>query len=218
MLKTKNVILYIFISIGLVLLFASFDAQNYSSFATAMNLRDDMMYRSITENMDGVYLADVEEQDTTLKPETETKEYSVGDSGEIVAAYKKILYYMDYLGYPQNDEFDEEMKTAMTKYQTDKSITVKEAGMLDVNTMYALEAEVLVYSQGKIGSEILDYQKTLQELGYIASNAVIDGTFDEATTTAIKEYQQKNSLSVTGNLNVDTQISLRKEISKQVAK
>lgn len=219
MLKTKNVILYIFISVGLILLFASFDAQSYSSFASAMNLRDDMMYRSITENMEGVYLTDVnDDPDTTIDPETETKEYSQGDSGDVVMAYKRILYYLDYLGYPQDDKLDEEMKNAVAKYQTDKAITVKESGKLDLNTMYALEAEVLVYSQGKIGPEILEYQETLQQLGYFAADAKLDGTFDESTTAAIREYQLKNSLTETGTLNVDTQISLRKELSKQVAK
>lgn len=60
------------------------------------------------------------------------------------------------------------------------------------------------YKQGDKDDGIKPYQTKLKTLGYLPSNAKVDGDFGNTTNNAIKKFQKKEGLNVTGELDVDT--------------
>lgn len=60
------------------------------------------------------------------------------------------------------------------------------------------------YKQGDKDDGIKPYQTKLKALGYLPSNAKVDGDFGNTTNNAIKKFQKKEGLNVTGELDVDT--------------
>ncbi|MBR2779818.1 MAG: peptidoglycan-binding protein [Eubacteriaceae bacterium] len=210
MLKPKSVLLYIFIMVLFILLFASFDAEPYFEYAAYMDVTDSGMYRALTDNMSG------------LRPEEPAggddqpgyvAEYVLNDESSVIRSYKFILYYLDYAEYPTNGIFDSDLLEALRRYQTERLLDV--SGILDKATMESLDSEVLTYSEGKYGDAILYYKDRLQELGYYPQNAVLTDGFDEEMTDIIKKYQKNNGLAQNGTLDVDTQVCLRKPLENQ---
>lgn len=132
-------------------------------------------------------------------------EYNIGDSGEEVFSYQKLLYYMDYLKILPDGNFGDGTKAAVEKYQTSKKLEV--TGKLDSVTLTALLSEKIEYSKGKTGNEIKDYQMILYYLDYLSSYP--EGEYGSGTETAVKKYQKDNSLEETGNIDIATQESLK---------
>lgn len=57
-------------------------------------------------------------------------------------------------------------------------------------------------TSGDSGEDVKSIQQRLKELGYLSGTA--DGVYGDATTAAMKAFQQMNSLTVTGNGNMAT--------------
>ena len=60
------------------------------------------------------------------------------------------------------------------------------------------------YKQGDKKDAIKPYQRKLKQLGYLPSNAKVDGAFGNMTNKAIKKFQKNENLPVTGKLDADT--------------
>jgi len=209
MLKPKSVLLYIFIMVIFILLFSSFDAENYFEYSSQMDVTDTKMYRAITDNMEGL---DPPQADVTPDV-TPVVEYVLNDESPVIKSYKFILYYLDYMDYPTNGIFDSDLLEAVRTYQTERVLTVN--GILDRATMESLDSEVLTYSEGKYGDPILYYKDRLLDLGYYKKGTTLTDGFDAELTEILKAYQKNNGLVQTGTLDVDTQVCLRKPLEDQ---
>ncbi|MBO4359390.1 MAG: peptidoglycan-binding protein [Eubacteriaceae bacterium] len=210
MLKPKSVMLYIFIMVLFILLFASFDAEPYFEYAAYMDVTDAGMYRALTDNMTGLR---PEEPDSPDTPVGTVVEYVLNDESSVIKSYKFILYYLDYAEYPSNGIFDSDLLNALKLYQAERLLEV--TGILDRATMESLDSEVLTYSEGKYGDPILYYKDRLQSLGYYPKNAALTDGFDAELTEILKKYQKNNGLAQNGLLDVDTQVCLRKPLENQ---
>lgn len=211
MIKTKSALLYIFITVLFLCLFASFDAESYFDYASALDVSDENMMRAITDDMKDLYI-DTGDKGDDVDTDTIT-EYILNDESPAIKEYKFILYYLDYADYPKNGLFDSDLELAVKNYQTEKLLKV--TGILDVETMNALEKEVLTYKEGKYGEAILEYKETLQKLGYIDESEVLTQAFDAELTEVIKAYQRNNKVEESGYFDVYTQIELRKPLENQ---
>lgn len=209
MFKPRSVILYIFVMMLFILLFASFDAEPYFVYSASLGVNDAGMYRSLTDNMEGLEPKPVTGDDD-FEPVTQ---YVLNDESSVIKAYKFTLYYLDYIDYPTNGIFDSVLKKAIEKYQAERLLTVN--GILDEKTMESLDSEVLVYTEGKYGDPIIYYKDRLQSLSYYEHGTVLGDAFDEELTEILKAYQKNNGLVVTGILDVDTQVCLRKPLENQ---
>ena len=210
MLKTKSVMLYIFIMVLFILLFASFDAEPYFEYAAYMDVTDVGMYRALTDNLSGLR---PEEPSGPDAPTGSVTEYVLNDESSVIKSYKFILYYLDYADYPTNGIFDSDLLDALKRYQAERLLDV--SGILDRETMEALDSEVLTFSEGKYGDAILYYKDRLQSLGYYPKNATLTDGFDAELTDILKKYQKNNGLAQNGMLDVDTQVCLRKPLENQ---
>ncbi len=207
MMKPNTLIIYLICVFIAIALFASFDAEFYLSYTNKLNLTDQMMLRAFTSDYNG--LASINQEDGT-----KASSYELNDESSYIKDYKMILYYLGYMDYPDNDTFDTDMQDAITQYQTDKSLEV--TGILDSKTMDAMDNETPEYKLGQRGDAILKFQQILKTLKYISEETELNGTFGSDTQLAVKQYQTKNNLTVTGTLNAQTQEALSKNISEQL--
>ena len=209
MLKIKPLLIYVIATFMVLILFSSFDAEFYFEHSSKLNITDKIMYIAFTSSMDELYINEPSGDDTQ-----KASSYELNDSSDFIEDYKYILYYLDYTDYPETNEFDVDLQSAVLQYQQLNDLEVN--GILDTPTMDSLDAESIVYQMGKRGPQILNYQQILKELGYIAEDVEINGTFGEATRDAVEWYQNNNDLTSTGTLDVDTQTALLRNIPDQV--
>ncbi|EDS72612.1 peptidoglycan-binding domain-containing protein [Anaerofustis stercorihominis] len=145
---------------------------------------------------------------TTMQTlDNEVVDYKTGKSSEDIKKYNYILYYLGYLTKEPNSTYTAETKVACENYQKAKSLPV--TGTMTPQTRRSLDSETLTYKQGHKGDVIKDYQEILIRTGYLKGTA--NGTFDSKTTAAVKSYQTKKGLSVTGNLDTKTMEALDNE-------
>ncbi|MFA0816377.1 MAG: peptidoglycan-binding protein [Anaerofustis sp.] len=207
MIKPKALIIYLITGIIAIALFASFDAEFYFSYTDKLNLSDKMMRAAFTFDTETLTYSNQEDG-------SKADSYQLNDESSYVGDYKMILYYLDYMDYPDNDVFDSETQEAVQQYQNNKKLDP--TGILDEQTMNALDNETPEYKLGQKGDAILKYQQILKALNYFPEETELNGTFGEETQLAVEQYQTKNTLTVTGTLNAQTQTSLNKNISEQV--
>ena len=209
MIKTKSLLIYIIASCFIIMLFSSFNAEFYFTHSAKLNVTDHIMYLAYTSNMQELYVNDTDEE----SPE-KASSYELYDSSDYIEDYKYILYYLDYLNQPENNEFDTDLQSAVLKYQQLNDLEVN--GKLDTPTMQALDAEVIEYQIGKKSEEILSYQQILKELNYLSEDIEINGTFGEETQQAVEAYQTNNELEVTGVLDEETQAAMSRNLYEQI--
>ena len=209
MLKIKPLLIYVIATFMVLILFSSFDAEFYFEHSSKLNITDKIMHIAFTFSMDELYINDPPGDDAE-----KASSYELNDSSDFIEDYKYILYYLDYMDYPEDNVFSVDLQSAVLQYQQLNDLEVN--GILDTPTMNSLDAESIVYQMGKKGSQILTYQQILKELGYIAEGTEINGTFGEATRDAVEWYQNNNDLMKTGTLDADTQVALSRNIYDQV--
>ncbi len=139
-------------------------------------------------------------------------EFKVGKSGDEIQSYQLILYYLDYIKEYPKGNFDNLTETAVKSYQEDRKLD--DTGILTQETQKSLKSEALEYLAGKRGKAIMEYQDVLISLGYLQGNP--DGQLGSISVDAIKIYQEKNDLEITGYLDTKTLKSMKKPLDQQV--
>ncbi len=139
-------------------------------------------------------------------------EFNVGQSGEQIQSYQLTLYYLDYIKDYPSGSFDNLTETAVKTYQEDRKLEI--TGILNQKTQKSLKSEPLEYLAGKRGKAIMKYQGILIDLGYLRGNP--DGQLGSISIDAIKIYQEKNKLEITGYLDSKTLESMNKPLDQQV--
>ena len=205
----KSLLLYSVILIFILTLTSSFEMdtlikQKSGKYSLDSKVMNDLFYGTNT-NIDSQ--ATEEESENNTDTSSVEKELSLGDSGDEVFAYEKLLYYLDYIDIAPTGNFGEEMESAVKKFQEDKGLET--SGVLDSNTMNLLSNEPVVYHVGKQGDEIEQYQLILYYLDYL--KVYPGGDYGTTTETSVKNYQQEKGLDVTGNLDELTRNSLNDE-------
>ena len=111
---------------------------------------------------------------------------------------------------PEECEFDENMYQAITRFQILSGL--EPTGKVDNalwEKIFAPNAPVCVIAPGMEGDDIKEFQVRLRDLNYISTEPT--GIFDDVTAEAVKLFQEKNSISQSGNIDVDTQEMLYSE-------
>ncbi len=113
------------------------------------------------------------------------------------------------LGFMDNDEpsdyYGEVTAAAVKIYQRQNSLS--QDGIVGEETLRAILDENAHYykaQQGDSGSDIVELQQRLYQLGYLASEGEITGTFDEKTLSAVLKFQQLNGLEQDGKVGRKT--------------
>lgn len=147
-------------------------------------------------------LTDVDLPDTEPAPEY----LRLGVRHEIVKRLQQRL--MD-LGFMDNDEptdyFGEVTESAVKKFQRQNDLD--QDGIVGDTTWNAIMDENAKYyavSNGDQGDDILQIQQRLYELGYLATEDLITGNFDDATEAAVVRLQEMNDLTPDGTVGRQT--------------
>lgn len=205
----KSLLLYCVIFIFILTLTSSYEMdylmnQKSGKYSLDSKVMNDLFYGTTTS----IESSESEEQtENNSQSPTIEKELSLGDSGDEVFNYEKLLYYLDYIDSVPSGNFSEDMENAVKKFQEKKGMEA--TGILDVDTINLLTSEPIIYQLGKQGDEIKQYQVILYYLDYL--KAYPGGDYGTSTAESVEKYQQDNGLSVTGNLDIITQDSLNQQ-------
>lgn len=198
----KNILLYIASILFLLSLTASFEGESIvKNNVTGLNLSSDQMKKAFYDQTS----IGSNTQDPPREP---GKQYAMGDTGEGILYYQRILKILGYMDQEADGIFDVTTKEAVVAYQKDQSL--ESNGTLDVKTMDALDEEEPAYDVGQEGDEVLHYQEILYYGDYLKTKPL--GVFDETTKEALVAYQKAKNLSETGRLDLDTMDSLDGEV------
>ncbi len=209
--KFKNSCFYLVFVIFLICLFASFETGGFYAYADRLNLAPDRMFLVYADKADElssfkVDIIDENEDETEVKAES----YKLGDISPFVREYKLKLAYLDLMNHPNSSIFDTPTEQAVKDFQ--KKNNLEETGILDSLTMSLLDSVEIAYRYGDTDEKIGDYQAMLYRLDYLEDEYTVN-TFDEATETALKKYQEEKKLGVTATFNADTVDSLTNDIA-----
>ena len=114
------------------------------------------------------------------------------------------------LGFMDNDEpseyYGEVTQAAVKIYQRQNHLA--QDGIVGSETLAAILDENAHYytaQHGDSGTDIVELQQRLYQLGYLANSSDITGTFDEKTLTAVQKFQQMNELEQDGKIGRQSQ-------------
>ncbi|MBQ3487388.1 MAG: peptidoglycan-binding protein, partial [Clostridia bacterium] len=86
-----------------------------------------------------------------------------------------------------------------------------------MSAMDSKEAKSYTLKLGMKGSEVKAVQKRLKALGYLTSNAQVNGYYGEATEDAVEEFQRRNGLSADGTVGPKTLEKLNSSSARKAA-
>lgn len=127
-----------------------------------------------------------------------------GDEAPEVAELQQRLMDLCYMDQDETTEFfGNATKSAVELFQTLNYLPVTGvADELTLGILYAENAAEYTLSRGFNNSSVTDVQERLTELGYYSDK--VNGYFGVATEAAVKAFQTKNKLTVTGTVDMDT--------------
>ena len=139
--------------------------------------------------------------DALMKEDAKIYVMQLGDTGPDVEGIQQRLYELGYLDNKANIKgvFGDKTEVAVKEFQ-DKN-DLNDDGKVGSKTLEMLYGEDVVGNAFRLGDEnqvIKDCQIALKKLGYITFKP--DGVMGRATVTAIKAFQQANSLTRDGAL------------------
>lgn len=206
----KNITLYLLIMIFIILLTSSFQMDNFiNENLTKLSLNSDDMrdlfYYTSKTDINIEEESNTDTLDNTEQPEA--REWSLGDSGEEIFKYEKILYYLDYKKSKPTGNFGDEMVTAVKEFQEFNEL--EPSGTLDKTTIELLSTYPISYTLGKEGDEIKKYQLILYYLDYLKTYP--EGIYGDVTVSAVEKYQRDNDLTESGEIDPETQEKLNEE-------
>lgn len=134
-----------------------------------------------------------------------------GETDERVRALQERLMELDYMEKDEpTDFYGFVTKYAVQLFQREFGLQVDGvAGEETLRALYSDQAKPYVVRQGDRGTDVLEMQKRLRELGYLKARA--GGTFGEETTAAVKAFQKRNALSDDGVIGSRTREALYSE-------
>ncbi len=133
----------------------------------------------------------------------ETLEY--GSKGDAVKRLQQRLKELGYYKGKVSGNFLEGTQYGLKRFQHDYGL--EETGALDAQTdAWLALAEYRTLSDGCTGEDVQRLQERLIALDYL--NAKATGKYLSMTTAAVKAFQERNALAVTGEADADTQKAL----------
>ncbi|MBR5345093.1 MAG: peptidoglycan-binding protein [Clostridia bacterium] len=132
--------------------------------------------------------------------------------GMVSSDVKQMQNRLKELGYytgPVNGEYDSATVTAVMAFQTSRNLDSD--GKAGTSTLTALYDEnyTVTYStlkKGSKGSKVLNLQQALYEFGYYTG--AVDGSYGDGTVEAVRAFQSRNGLKVSGVADNETQTVL----------
>lgn len=205
----KKVLIYLVVFVFIITLFSSFVSQTYLNEAYYTSLSPKQMYFAYTDKLSdylsGIILEEKKNEEKIKQEEQkEPDEYKIGDSSDGVLELQKLLYFLDYLGYYPDGNFDTDTENAVKAYQ--KATGLTQNGILNKETITALKSERIEYKEGKKGDEILSFNLKLYYLNYLKNYPTNE--FDSEVKEAVKKYQTDKKFKVTGTYSLQTQEAL----------
>lgn len=162
----------------------------------------------------------------TISPAQNAAGYEVlqiGSTGRAVKALESALKELGFFAGTPDETFDSATEIAVVAMQSKNSYPA--TGIVDANlqaylysgtpknasgratTVYTLApVDGVTIRKGNTGDLVTEVQQQLKQLGYYTGS--ITGTYDNATLTAVKSFQKKNSLSADGACGAKTQEAL----------
>lgn len=156
----------------------------------------------------------------------------IGDSGNAVKKVQKRLIALGYLSGSADGSFGNMTKDAVKAFQQNNGLKV--TGKVNSTTLNKLNSSSAVKagkssssssssssstssdgtcSPGDTGAAVRKVQKRLIALGYLEGSA--DGDYGNMTKNAVKAFQKRNGLSVTGSVNSKTLARLNSSDAKK---
>ena len=150
-----------------------------------------------------------------------------GDQGDAVRSVQKRLITLGYLSSGSADgSFGNQTKNAVMAFQKNNGLSqtgrVNSSTLEKLNSSSAKKAGSSSSSSegtcqpGDKGDAVRKVQKRLIALGYLASGSA-DGDYGSMTRKAVKSFQQRNGLNVTGSVNANTLAKLNSSNAKKAA-
>ena len=150
-----------------------------------------------------------------------------GDKGDAVRSVQKRLITLGYLASGSADgSFGNQTKNAVMAFQKNNGLS--QTGRVNSSTLEKLNSSSAkkaggssVSSDGTCqpgdkGDAVRKVQKRLIALGYLTSGSA-DGDYGSMTRKAVKSFQQRNGLNVTGSVNANTLAKLNSSNAKKAA-
>lgn len=154
-----------------------------------------------------------------------------GDTGDNVKKIQKRLKALGYYNNSIDGDYGSGTKAAVTEFQKRNSLKatgeVNSATLKKLNSSDAKKASAGASSSsgsssssgtckpGDNGENVKKVQKRLKALGYYDNS--IDGDYGNGTKSAVKEFQKKNNLKVTGEVNSATLKKLNSSDAKKAS-
>lgn len=151
-----------------------------------------------------------------------------GDKGDQVRNVQKRLIALGYLSGNADGDYGNQTKNAVRAFQQNNGLsvtgTVNSSTLNKLNSSSAKKAGSSSSSTsssngtcqpGDSGDNVRKVQKRLKALGYLSGS--VDGDYGSQTKNAVKAFQQRNGLSVTGTVNSSTLAKLNSSDAKKAA-
>lgn len=136
-----------------------------------------------------------------------------GSKGDAVKQVQQALIGQGLLSGTADGDFGDMTRVAVSNFQSANGLEA--TGVVDEKTYELIlekdaeRKENIVLKQGDINEDVTAIEDRLIQLGYMFGRA--DKIFDNKTETAVKSFQQRNGLDVTGKVNKDVQSVLFSE-------
>ena len=136
-----------------------------------------------------------ETREMLYSPDAVANFYAYGEQSDEILEYQKRLKTLGYLTTEPDGVFGADTREAVRRFQEANGLFAD--GYIGPTTAAALMsdgAQGSYLSIGSRGTQVMNVQSRLKELGYLTTEP--DGVFGSATDTAVRSFQYRNGLTV----------------------
>lgn len=142
--------------------------------------------------------------------------YKPGDEGEKIREIQHRLLQLDWFQGDITGKYDEATQAAVEGFQSKRSLLV--TGLIDAETLEALRGMTrtpthdemhnilkpgkTIMGPGSKGDDVRDLQARLRQIGWYEGQ--VDGIYGNLTKSAVKGFQEKRAIPVTGEVDQRT--------------